>query len=302
MRRFDAAHQHSFAAVASSSLTPTSNTSSIQTTDAPYRANASANYSATSSRTSRMRRYPTEVEVKHHVARTALAALTLASLSTYSDAREVQARVTRASATVEPMPGKPLALVHLKNLGSVPIETWQIRLVFDLGSGEPSSLDITVDAALDPAPSETPDRGRGSIFPGATRDKAFALGGTPVSVSVSVLMVGFEDGSWEGSSDERALVFRKRAQHGASLALYADALESVSGQTPQQAKATLRKLLDSDRRFAPDPTDSWAKSLRQTLDELVSLPDVTPQFSARVADLKQRLKSQRDRATRGAVR
>jgi hypothetical protein len=48
-------------------------------------------------------------------------------------------------ATVDVSPGQSFVRVHIRNLASADLEAWQIRLVYDLGSGLPSTLDITTD-------------------------------------------------------------------------------------------------------------------------------------------------------------
>jgi hypothetical protein len=208
-----------------------------------------------------------------------------------------QSQVSRVSATVDVVPGTAKVIVHIKNLSKVPLEAWQVRLEYDLGSGSPSSLDITADTSLDRAIPEILAMGQGPIPPGVTQDRVFVLGGTPTKVSAAIRMAVFDDLSSEGSQDSVAFVFQQRERQAATLGLWIDALESVSGRTPQQAKTSLDSLLASDSRYVADPADAWAKSMRRTISDLVA-SQATSRFSDSVAALKQRFRAQRDLALR----
>ena len=104
------------------------------------------------------------------------------------------------------------------------------------------------------------------------------------------------------AAEERAFVLGQRERQAKILRLWIDALQTVSGKTPQQAKTTLGNVLGSDPRFMADPTDSWALTLRLHIGELIASPDATSAFSNRVAALKQQFTLQREQALRHTVR
>jgi hypothetical protein len=83
--------------------------------------------------------------------------------------------VTNAAATVDIASGKPVVTVHLTNLSSVALDAWQLRLVYDLGSGSPATLDITADVVLDMADQGSANRG--PVPPGGNRDRTYVLVG-----------------------------------------------------------------------------------------------------------------------------
>src|SRR5262245_24582699 len=56
---------------------------------------------------------------------------------------------SHATASVALVPGESRVIVTVKNVSVVAVEAWRYQLTYDLGSG-PSSMDITVDAGIDP--------------------------------------------------------------------------------------------------------------------------------------------------------
>ena len=198
--------------------------------------------------------------------------------------------VNRVSTTVDLIPGTAAVVVRITNRSAVPLDAWQIRLLFDVGLQSEGNVDITYDGAIDELPHTGP------IAPGATRERTFGIGHVPVNASVSIRMALFEDLSSFGSLDEIAFVLRQREHQAEVLGLWLNALQSVEGKTPQQGKAILENVLASDPRLTADPTDSWAQALRLNLSELLASPE--DGLLDRLEAVRQRFTRQRDRALR----
>jgi hypothetical protein len=202
--------------------------------------------------------------------------------------------LSRVSTTVDLIPGTAAVLVRITNSSTVPLDAWQIRLLYDVGSESEGNVDITYDGAT----SEIP--GAGPIAPGATRERTFAIGHIPANASVSIRMAVFGDLSSDGSADEIAFVLRQRERQAEVLGRWLDALQTVKGKTPQQAKATLENMLASDPRLKADPSDSWAQALRLDLAGHLASPE--GDLLDRVEAVKQRFARQRARALRSKAR
>ena len=185
-----------------------------------------------------------------------------------------------------------MIIVRVENLSDVVIEAWHYKITYDVGSG-PLSMEVAIDGGLDP------DAPGGSIPPRSTRNKVLALAGIPVRASATVVMVILADGTFEGPVDHRDDVLRMRERRASVLGLWIEALQAVAGKPAPEAKAELERILQSDKRYVPDPTDSWAIAIDMDMKELLSRSD-RDQLPARLSALLERYKLQRERALRHA--
>jgi len=233
--------------------------------------------------------------VNRHTLGVGLAVVSILGLPRLMDATNqapASSPVSKATGSVELIPGGESSVrVQIRNLSDVPIEAWRYRLSYDVGSG-PSSVDVVSDAGLDP---NSP--GGGAIQPRTTRSQVVALPGIPVNASVAVTMLILSDGTSEGSNEYRDGVFRQRERQAATLNLWIEALESVSGKQGPEARSALERVRRLDKRYTPDPSDSWALAMDQNIRELISSDEVD-QLPARLGGLLTKCKSQRDRALR----
>jgi hypothetical protein len=212
---------------------------------------------------------------------------------------ESQAQVQKADATVELVLGQPRVIVHLTNKASLAVEAWQLRVDYQLASGDRGTLYVTSDTCFDSTPPGT--RGSGAISSDETRDEIISLPGVPIRASVTVQMLLFEDLSSEGSAGEVRFVQAKRERHAQTLRTWISALQAVAGKTDSEAKASLRDVLASERTRA-DPSDSMAAATLQTIAELLEPSRAASKFSDQVTALKQRLERERERAVRRPAR
>ncbi len=213
-----------------------------------------------------------------------------------------QSKISKAYATVEPVPGEPRVLVRITNLANVALEAWEV-VVVDNRDGSPRPIiHFTADTALNPnvnrAEGSEPFL-RGPIAPGETRDRRFPLSEVPAGPSVEIRMLLFEDLSSEGSAEEVARVLAARERYARSLQMWSEALQTASGMAPHQAKTHLHEILSAEERHA-DPSDGFARAMRLGIAELIASPDT--RLSERIAALKRHLAWQRERALRHTVR
>ncbi len=113
-------------------------------------------------------------------------------------------------------------------------------------------------------------------------------------------MALFGDLSWQGSAEQVDFVFGGRERHAQTLQIWIDAFNAVSGKAPEEARAVLQKVLDSENRCAD--ADSLAISAREGIAALIQVDDNTHAFSDRVAALKQYFERQCLRALRHKTR
>jgi hypothetical protein len=210
-----------------------------------------------------------------------------------------QAQVQKADATVELVLGQPRVIVHLTNKASLAVEAWQLRVDYQLVSGSRDTLDITTDTCFNSSPPGTP--GSGAILREETREQTISLPGVPLSASVSVRMLLFEDLSFEGSADEVSFLRVQRDRHATTLGTWIDALQAVAGKTDAEAKAVLRDVLASERTRA-DSSDSRAAGTLQTIAEFLESNRSDSKFSDQVTALRQRFERERERAVRRQAR
>lgn len=199
--------------------------------------------------------------------------------------------ISKATASVQMMPGESRVIVSVRNISDVALEAWGFRLEYDLGSG-PSSFDLWSDAGLDPN-----DPNGGVIKPRTTRTKILTLPGIPVSASASVVMLILSDGTFEGAASDRDAVLRDRERNAAVLALWIDTLTAVSGRQGSDAKNEIERLRRADSRYTPDKTNAFALALDLNMKELLAMQG-TDQLAARLAALLDKYKAQRERALR----
>jgi hypothetical protein len=203
--------------------------------------------------------------------------------------------VSKASATVELVPGEPQAIIHITNHSTAALEAWRIVLSYELATGSPMKLDHMTETVFDEAPRGTP--GRGPLAPAETRDLRVLLTGVAVSGSAELQMVLFSDASSEGDTQA---VLAQRERYASTLTTWLKALNSLSGQPTPQAKADLEEILAAEKRREKSP-DSLSVGTRMTIAELLQVDD-PGQFADRVAALKQRFTLQRQRALSHRVR
>jgi hypothetical protein len=198
----------------------------------------------------------------------------------------VQAQISRATATVDIVPGKPYVMAHITNLPKVTLDALQIRVDYDAGTGA-QSLDLTFDGGLVlyEFPTGLP------VPPGATRDEVVDVGGVPFRATVAVRMLLFADLSSEGSPTEVAAVLEQRERHAETLSTWIDVLQVVAGKPTQQGKADLEHVFAAEeRRF--DPSDSFALAVRDDIAALLAFADPDPAFyAARRSDRQIPLKT-----------
>jgi hypothetical protein len=210
-----------------------------------------------------------------------------------------QAPVQKAIATVEPVQGQPRVIVHLTNNASRAVEAWQLRVDYQLASGVSDTLDVTTDACFNASPAGT--LGSGAILSQETRDQTFGLPGVPISVSVTVRMVLFEDLSFEGAADEVSFVRVQRDRHVKTLGTWIDALQAAAGKPDAQATAVLRDVLALESARA-DRSDSRAAV---AVDRIAALLEANPsasKFSDQVTALREYFERQRERGVRRQAR
>jgi hypothetical protein len=210
-----------------------------------------------------------------------------------------QAQVQKGVATVDLVLGQPRVIVHLTNKASLAVEAWQLRVDYQLVSGRRDTLYVTVDTCFDSSPPGTP--GSGAIPSEETREETFSLPDVPLSASVTVRMLLFEDLSFEGSAEEVNFVRVQRDRHVTTLGTWINALQAVAGKTDAEAKAVLRDVLASERTRA-DPSDSRAAVTLQTIAEFLESNRSASKFSDQVTALRQRFERERERAVRRQAR
>ena len=203
--------------------------------------------------------------------------------------------ISKATASVEPVPGQARVVVQIRNLSNVAMEAWRLKVVYDLGPG-PTSVDIVSDAGLDP---DFP--GAGAIGAGTTRRQIVALPGIPVDASVTIVMLILSDGTFEGRKDLRDALLGQRERQAATLSLWIDALQSVSGRQGADAKSQIERIRRSDSRYTPDPLDVWALAMDRRIKELIASREAD-QLPARLSALLAKYQSQRDLALRHKTR
>lgn len=236
--------------------------------------------------------------MKRYVLLATLGACTVVYLTGSRVSAVSQAQVHNADATVELVLGQPRVIVHLTNKASLAVEAWQLRVNYQLASGEPRTLDVTTDTCFNSAPRGT---GSGAILSEETRDEIISLPGVPLLASVTVEMLLFEDLSSEGSAGEVRFVRATRERHAQTLGTWISALQAVAGKPDAEAKAVLRDVLATERTRA-DPSDSMAAVTLQTIAELLEPNRAASKFSDQVTALKQRLERQRAPALRRPAR
>jgi hypothetical protein len=207
--------------------------------------------------------------------------------------------VQKAFATVESVPGQPRVIVHLTNNASLALDAWQVRVDYQLASGSRSSLYVTSDTYFDTSPTGTPDSG--PIPSQQTRDDTISLPGVPLSTSVTVRMLLFEDLSYEGSAEEVGLVRAQRERHTRTLGTWIDALQAVAGKTDSEAKAVLSDLLASEKARA-DPSDSMEAVTLERIVALLQTNRSASPFSDQATTLRQSFERERERAVRHQAR
>jgi hypothetical protein len=219
------------------------------------------------------------------------------SLSTHvgiADARQAdsQPALTRASATLRIVPGQRMVMVRLTNLGSVTLDAWELRITFDLASGERQSVEVATDTYL--TDREAPFLGQGPVAPGKTKEMAVVLPAQASNAFVEILMLSFEDRSVDGSRERRDAVLARRDRTARNLEFWLQTLRSAAEQNPRQAKATLIGALNSPEG-TPDPTDPTSVVLRNDVAKLAA--DDGSEFAARLTALIQRFQRNLNAAT-----
>jgi hypothetical protein len=210
-----------------------------------------------------------------------------------------QAQVQKAVATIDLVLGQPVVTVHLTNKASLAVEAWELRVDYELVSGSRDTLDVTTDTCFNSSPPGTP--GSGAIPAGQTREQTISLPGVPLSASVRVQMLLFEDPSFEGSAEEVSFLRVQRDRHVTTLGTWINALQAVAGKTDAEAKAVLRDVLASERSRA-DPSDSRAAVTLQTIAEFLESNRSASKFSDQVTALRQRFERERERGVRRQAR
>jgi hypothetical protein len=204
-----------------------------------------------------------------------------------------QPAVTRAAATLQIVQGQRMVMVRLTNLGAVTLDAWELRVTFDLASGERQSVEVATDTYL--TDREAPFLGQGPVAPGKTKEMAVVLPGQASSAFVEILMLSFEDMSVEGSRERRDRVLARRELTATNLRMWLEALRRAARQDPEQAKATLNGTLASPEG-RPDPTDPTAAVLRSDVVKLVAAEG--SEFAPRLAALIERFQRYLNAATK----
>lgn len=201
--------------------------------------------------------------------------------------------LTKAIVQAELVPGRPLVLLRITNLAVSALETWQVRIHYEV-NGTPGSMNVTVDTN---AATPVPGLQQGPVSPTGTRERRIALGHIPTRVSAEILMLGFEDGTFEGSRDEFKSVLANRERNAAVLTRWINELARVKGLSTSTAKAHLRAVMNTERQAAAG-NDVHALEKLQTITEFVEGNSADSDFQKRVSLLQQSLEQQRDRALR----
>jgi len=210
-----------------------------------------------------------------------------------------QAQAQKAIAAVDVVLGQPRVIVHITNNASLALDAWQLRVDYQLASGSRDTLYVTSDTCFDTSPPGTP--GRGAILSGQSRDETISLPDVPLSASVTVRMLLFEDLSFEGSAGEVRSVRAQRERHATNLGTWITALHAVAGKPEVEARAILRDALASARTRA-DPSDPLAAGTLQRMAELLEADRSASKFSDQATALTQYFERQRERAVRGLAR
>jgi hypothetical protein len=206
-----------------------------------------------------------------------------------------QSKGLKASATVDLAAGKPEVIVHLRNDSNVPLEAWALQIGYNVGGGSRKTREVGTDTATDEGEPGTP--GRGPILPGETRDERYRVDGEPLSASVTIRMLLFDNGAVEGSTTWADDMLAQRERHAEALGFWIDALNAASRVSLQQARTVLERALASHAHRMGGALGSYAgQSAYERVTWLAGSPDDVLQ--SRIAQLKERFERVRDRGIR----
>ncbi len=203
-----------------------------------------------------------------------------------------------ATAAVEVVGGTRQIIVHLRNNATAPLEAWYVRIQYAPRDGTPRSEDHGVDTSSDEAEPGTP--GHGSIPPGESRDMRLYLEAEPFNVSVSIIMLVFDDGTVQGSTGLAKTVFAVRERRAEPLTIWIDALSAASMRSVPEARKRLEETLASEERHMRTSPGYDGQAAYETIEWLLAASD--NEMMTRIAATKQRFERVRQREMRHTSR
>jgi hypothetical protein len=183
----------------------------------------------------------------------------------------------------------------IENLRDVPIEAFELTLVDRVSNR--GLLGQGMDFCLsEPLPAE---RGSGRIQPHEVREEL--LGSSPDGAVLRLYYVLFDDLSFEGSSEGRDQLLRRREATAADYAFAIDVIAKASVMPPDEARAFVAEKR-AEYVSLPRTKDGMAREAHNLDDYLRQLADDPDRAAAGAKRFQDRLERQRQRLVRHLAR